>query len=332
MRKRPRIRTRCTLLSLAAPLLLAPAACASDAGSSDDGGDDYPSESIRVIITFDPGGGSDTDFRRLQPHLEESLGVSLEPEYVTGAGGAIGWAELANAEPDGYTIGTVVLPHILLQPELIEDTGYETSDFDIIGMNAYAPQILFVDAEDPAFESFDEFEAHVQENPGNVDIGGAAEYNLSHAVQVMLDDAGLDTNYVATGEGATAVVSGVRGGHYPVGITSIQQYFGAEDEIQPLAVSSEETYELASDIPTLSELGYDVSGSTNWGLAAPEGTDPEKIEIISDAVADALDEEDVLQNMEDEGQGMIGTGPEESEEYVQDYLDDIRSVTPLFEQ
>lgn len=312
----------------------ATSADSGDTGDAEDTGDagDYPTESLRVIITFDPGGGSDTDFRRLQPHLEEALGVTLEPDYVTGAGGAIGWTELANAEPDGQTIGTVVLPHIILQPELIADTGYATDDFEIISMNAQAPQMLFTNASNPAFEDFAAFEEAATAEPGSINVGGSAEFNLSHVVQAQLGQAGLETNWVATGEGSTSVTAGVLGNQFPVGITSIQAYVGREDELLPLAISSEGSYEHYPEIPTFSELGYEITGATNWGLAAPKGTDPAKIQVIADAVAEAMETQDVQDNLASEAQSAIGLGPEESAEYLAEFRQDILEITPVFQQ
>jgi len=165
-----------------------------------------------------------------------------------------------------------------------------------------------------------------------VSVGGAAEFNASHVMQVLMAQNGLDTNYVATGEGATAVVAGVRGGHFPVGLTSIQQYIGAEDTIKPLAVFSREPFPQAPDVPTMDSLGYEIVGATNWGLAGPAGMDPAQIQTIWEAIEKAYDNPDVQANFEENGQAMIGLGPEEAEEYVAERLADVESVVPIFKE
>jgi tripartite-type tricarboxylate transporter receptor subunit TctC len=305
-------------------------ACFDENDATEESAEDYPSKPIRWIVTFDPGGGSDTDFRRLEPHLEDILGVEFEVEYRVGGDGAVGWAEMVNAPPDGYTIGSVVLPHIIFQPRALEDAGYSTDDFSFISMNAYAPQILFVDASDPAYESFEEFEQDVEANQGEIDMAGAADFNASHASWGLLKDQGLDTNWVSTGEGSTEAVAAVLGGHFPVGITSAQ---GAvtSDEIIALAVFAEERYEYLPDVPTVQELGYEGVQETDWGIGAPADMPPEKREVIWAAVQEALKRDEVIRNMENEGQTMIGLGPEETEQLVADMTADVEDILPVLE-
>ena len=266
-------------IAIAAILTLLLAACSGS--STKESAADYPSKPIKWIVTFDPGGGSDTDFRRLQPHLEEALGQPINVEYLTGADGAIGWAELANSKPDGYTLGSNVLPYTILQPLVLDESGYKTEDLASISMNARAPQILFVDADKPGFKSFQEFEAAAKKNPGALDLGGTAEFNASHVVWGQFKEQGLETNYVSSGGGATEVVASILGGHLPIALTSAQQAVG-NDQIKALAVFADEEYPLLPGVPTVKSLGYDIVNESNWGVSAPAGTPLEIREVVSD--------------------------------------------------
>lgn len=312
-------------VALAAIVSLLLAACAGT--STQESAEDYPSKPIKWYITFDPGGGSDTDFRRLQPHLEKSLGVPINVEYLTGGDGAIGWAELANSKPDGYTLGTNVLPYTILQPLVMDESGYQTEDLASISMNARAPQILFVDADNPGFKSFEEFEAAAKKDPGAIDLGGTAEFNASHVVWAQFKDRGLQTNYVASGGGATEVVAGILGGHLPIALTSAQQAVGNE-QIRALAVFADEEYPLLPGVPTAKSLGYDIVNESNWGVVAPAGTPLEKREVIWKAIEEALKQPDVIENMKMEGQQPIGLGPEEADAYIKGVTEEMTEMVP----
>ncbi len=122
------------------------------------------------------------------------------------------------------------------------------------------------------------------------------------------------------------------GGWGPKTIRTFQQYLNNEEELNALAVSSPERYELAEDIPTFTERGYDITGETNWGLAGPAGLPQDVIDRVWAAVQVGLEADDVQENLRREGQEMIGLGPDESQGYVQDYLDRILEVTPSFQQ
>lgn len=325
MRSKPRV-----WAGLILTMAFLASACFDDNEATDESADDYPSQPIKWIVTFDPGGGSDTDFRRLEPHLEDILGVEFEVEYRVGGDGAVGWAEMVNSPPDGYTIGSVVLPHIIFQPRALEDAGYSTDDFSFISMNAFAPQVLFVSTKDPAYESFEEFEQDVKANQGQIDMAGGANFNASHASWGLLKDQGLDTNWVSTGDGSTEAVAAVLGGHFPAGITSAQQAV-ASDEITALAVFSEERYEFLPDVPTAQELGYEGVQETDWGIGAPADMPLEKRQILWEAIEEALERDAVLKNMENEGQTMIGLGPEDTEKFVEEMTADIEEILPILE-
>jgi hypothetical protein len=143
------VRRRFTLIALLAALSLLLAACPAEEEVEAPPPDDeeeldveeepeeiaFPERDITWIVPFDPGGGSDNEVRRLQPHLEEILGVSINVEYDTGGGGAVGWTDLLAREPDGHTVAGIVQPHIVIQPLTREDAGYETDDFEIITWN-----------------------------------------------------------------------------------------------------------------------------------------------------------------------------------------------------
>ena len=89
----------------------------------------FPVRPINYILPFDAGGESDITARMQQQPLEDILDTSIIVQYKPGGGGALGWQELVTStEPDGYNIMGSNLPHIILQPLVRDDAGYETDE------------------------------------------------------------------------------------------------------------------------------------------------------------------------------------------------------------
>src|SRR5918995_1463305 len=88
---------------------------------------EFPEQPITYVISFDPGGESDVTARFQEPHLEEKLGVDVVVTHRPGGGGAVAWSEFQRtAQPDGYTVIGINIPHIVAQPIQRADAGYDT--------------------------------------------------------------------------------------------------------------------------------------------------------------------------------------------------------------
>ena len=111
-------RQRLLLIGLSLVLALL-AACGGATESPAEAEAGYPKRPITWIVAFDPGGGSDIEARRVQSALEDKLGTRIQVQYRSGGGGAVGWSELVKQNADGYTVGGLVIPHIIIQPKTI---------------------------------------------------------------------------------------------------------------------------------------------------------------------------------------------------------------------
>jgi tripartite-type tricarboxylate transporter receptor subunit TctC len=242
----------------------------------------YPEEPITYIIPFNPGGESDVTARFQEPHLEEKLGVDVVVTHRPGGGGAVAWSEFQrSAEPDGYTIIGVNIPHIVAQPVQRADAGYDTFDWEIITWFHFTPNALIVRKDSP-FETLDDLIAYAKENPQVVTIGGSGTFSANHLEMLRLEkEADIDLTYIPfTGTGP--LPAALLGGH----VSALMNYtmVGAEmaDEVRVLAVASEERVTALPDAPTFTELGYDIVGGAYRGVAAPKGTPPEIVEKLAE--------------------------------------------------
>ncbi|HBX43288.1 MAG TPA: C4-dicarboxylate ABC transporter substrate-binding protein [Deltaproteobacteria bacterium] len=244
---------------------------------------EYPDRPITYIISFNPGGESDITARLQEPFLEEILGVAVNVNHKPGGGGAVAWSEFQRtAKPDGYTVIGTNIPHIIGQPMLRKDSGYETDGFDLIMWFHFTPNALIVRADSP-FKTLKDFIEYAKAHPKVVTVGGSGTYSANHLETLRLErEAGIKLTYIPhTGTGPLAPA--ILGGH----LTSLMNYsmLPAQlgDKVRVLAVASEERVEALPDAPTFKEQGYDIVGGAFRGVAAPKGTPKEIIAKLADA-------------------------------------------------
>jgi tripartite-type tricarboxylate transporter receptor subunit TctC len=304
-------RTAVPLLGLA----LLTAACGGGEGETTAAGDaaeDYPTQRIDYILPFDPGGESDITARLQQEPLQEVLGTDVSVSYMPGGGGALGWSELTRTEPDGYTIMGHNLPHIILQPLLRDDAGYQTEDLNQVYIFQSTPNVLMVAADSP-IQSLDDFIAQAEENPGAVSVGGSGDFTANHIGTLMLGDmAGVELTYTPF-SGTGAAVPALLGGHVDALMTYTPQISQLGDQVRTIAVATEERPPGLDDIPTFTEQGFDIVDGAYRGVSVPEGTPAPIVEELAAAFEEINSDPELAQQFEEQGFVLENYGPEEAE-------------------
>ncbi|HVI61306.1 MAG TPA: tripartite tricarboxylate transporter substrate-binding protein, partial [Bradyrhizobium sp.] len=154
----------------------------------------YPSRTITLVVPFPPGGVADYAARPLAAHLADTLGQRVVVENKGGAGGGIGHAYVARAEPDGYTIMTA-LPSLAVIPEGNRLAGkpvpYEMDQFVPLARMFADPPILAVKNSSP-WNSLEDFIAEVKAKPGQIPYGTSGHLGTVHlAMEMFLNAAQL---------------------------------------------------------------------------------------------------------------------------------------------
>lgn len=255
-------RTLLTASAITAALGVAAPALAQDA---------YPVDEITIIVGFNPGGGTDTMARSVAPLLARHLGgdVEISVENRPGAGGQIGWTELAAADPDGSTLGTMNLPSMVAKL-YDREPDFDIDSFTFIGSVMRDPSVMIVRA-DSEFESLADVLAAAEEAPGALTyaIGGLGGEDHFAAVQ-MEAAAEVDFAVVPFG-GAAPARAALLGGHVALGGVNLSEVAEFGDQVRIIAVFGAERSPLAEDAPTALEQGYDVQIASIRGIAAPAG-------------------------------------------------------------
>jgi tripartite-type tricarboxylate transporter receptor subunit TctC len=282
---------------MSAALLAIVAGVINHAGAS--AADIYPTRPIRLIVTFPPGGSTDTMARALQPSLEKTLGQPIIIDNRPGAGGAIGLDAVAKATPDGYLIGVGAAGALAVNFSLNEKLPYDPfKDLAPISGLAQTPFILAAPLSS-SVGSIAEVIALAKQKPGSLSIGHGGNGTAMHlTAQLFNHMTGLDLTLVPY-RGTGPVTQDVLAGHIPLGITDTPSALAMIEskQIKALAVSSRIRFPALPDTPTFAEAlpGYESIG---WfGFVAPAGTPPEIVAKLNAAIIAALAEPTVAERI-----------------------------------
>jgi tripartite-type tricarboxylate transporter receptor subunit TctC len=257
---------------------------------------EWPQRSITMIVAYDAGGGTDILARTVARYLEEELGTSIIVENRPGAGGQVGFTALAQANPDGYTIGFINLPPLLTIP--IERTAaYSLAHLEPIANLVDDPGAFNVHV-DSEFQTLDDLVAYARENPGAVTVGTSGVGSDDHLAMLAFERiAGIELTHVPF-SGAAPNRAALLGRHIAVGGFNISEAmeFLEEGRIRTLGQMADERWELAPDVPTFQEQDYNVVAGSQRGLAAPAGVPEEILDRLSEAVERALNNPEFVED------------------------------------
>jgi tripartite-type tricarboxylate transporter receptor subunit TctC len=247
----------------------------------------YPERVITMLVAYSPGGGTDLIARALAPYIEKNLGGDAKIVIVNraGAGGEIGFAALAAAAPDGYTIGFVNTPPLLTIP-IERQAQFHWQRFDYIGNIIDDPCNFSVHA-DTNIASLRELAAYAKANPGEVTVGSTGIGSDDHLAMLMFERAaGVKMRHIPF-KGSADVRAAIAGKQIMVAAINIGealQYQKGGTPLRHLVQMSPARTNLAPDLATAREQGYDIELSSLRGLAAPKGLPPEIRERLVRAV------------------------------------------------
>lgn len=326
-------RARKIRLSLLALPLLATVACGGGGSSTSSDGAENPlaGQRLRFIVPTSPGGGFDTTARQLQPYLEQQLDATLVVENLTGGGYAIGTQTAINVGGDCKTILFHAVPHLMFS-YLSQKVDYTLDDLAPVAGVSIEPGMYRV-RDDAPWDSMEELIADAKARPNEIRLS-VSDLTTSNfvAVKQLQEATGADFNvvpYDGGGPSRTALIAG----EVDVTQAGVFNSLSIAEGTKVLAVNQPENLwpEITDDAPTTSEaLGMELpSDASNYGVFVPEGCragHPETYQIIVDAVAAAMKDEDYLATMEKLGEAdkINYIAPEEYGELAQASADAIK--------
>ena len=253
----------------------------------------YPTKSVRILVPFPPGGGTDVVARILGQKLTEAWGQQAIVENKAGASGSVGSDIVAKSPADGYTLllqGTQHAINLSLYKKLPYDT---LKDFVPVAHLAIAPFLLIVNASVPA-STVTELIAYIKTQPNGLDYGSSGPGGGAHlAGEIFKTMAGVQLRHIPY-KGGSIALTDLLGGQIPMLFDPIPTSL--------IAISSGERVSAAPNVPTVSESGLPGFDVVSWfGLYAPAATPTAVVTKINADVNRALALPDVQEKFKEMG-------------------------------
>lgn len=251
----------------------------------------YPEKPIALIVAYPPGGGTDLVARAIQPYLEKAIGGGARIVIVNraGAGGEVGMAALANAAPDGYTIGFVNTPPLMTIPIERNAQFGGPQRFELLG-NIIDDPCNFAVHTDLPIRDLKELAAYARANPGKVTVGTTGIGSDDHLVMLMFQRAaGVKMTHVPF-KGSSDVRAAILSGQITIAAMNVGealQSIKGGAPMRNIGQFAPARSNLAPDLPTAREQGFDIVLSALRGMAAPKGMPADIRERLVKAVASA---------------------------------------------
>ncbi|GIK87612.1 MAG: MFS transporter [Betaproteobacteria bacterium] len=274
--------------------------------------DPWPAKPIRVVVPFSPGAGTDTVARYVAQKLGETMNATVVVENRTGAGGAIGAAEVAKADPDGYTLLFVASPFTTVAAASKSAPYDPVRQFVPVAPIAVGP-LAFVVHPDLPVATMREFIEHAKRHPGRINYGSAGPGSVNHlAIELFMARTGTQITHVPY-RGIADATKDLLGGQLQAMTASIPATLplAADRRVKVLAVTGERRIPQLPGVPSWQEQGVPDANVVNyWGLVAPVGTPRDVIARLNDAVRQVLAQPDVKARLEREGAELVPGAPE----------------------
>lgn len=267
---------------------------------------DFPTQEVRIIVPYDPGGTSDSTGRIVSDIIREE---GLLPESMTvvnlpGANTRNGLEEVLHAEPDGHTL---LLHHSTLNAMNAVgqiDIGFE--DYELIAQVSHTPSVL-VGSSDSEYSTFEEYLEAALEEPGSISVGITNIGSTTHlAYEAMMEATGHpDAFEVIPYQSGADLITAHLGGQVDLRMASTPdsiQYVESGDAV-PLVTSSyeEHFHSLLENAVSFSDLGVSTGVSVRFGYYAPSGTPEEVIHYLEDVFQEVVQHEDFQNFAADNG-------------------------------
>ncbi len=283
----------------------------------------YPSQPIRAVVGYAAGGGADGMIRAISNELGEALGQPVVIDNRPGGGTVIATQIVANSKPDGYTM-YVADPALIFNPYLLAKLPYDAvRDFaPVVAVSSSSSSMLVVHPSFPA-KSVKDVVAMARAQPGRLSYASGGNGTLPHILaEMMKAEAKINlvhVPYKSTGLAIYAATSG----EVPIAIGGLFAVKGLADtgKLRPLAIASAKRSPMMPQVPTFTEAGWAIDGTSYRGLMVPAGTPREAILKLNAATNKVLQMPAVRKRFTDNDGDVLGGTPEDYGRIIRAELD-----------
>ena len=261
----------------------------------------YPDKPINMVIAFTAGGSSDVQARIMQKYWDKYVKEPWVFVYKPGAGGIIGFTEIAKATPDGYTIGGLNVPHLVLQ-SLAQKASFNADSYEYIAQVVNDPQCIAV-LKTSKYKSFQEILAAAKASPNTIRVGLVGPLSGHHLMFLefnkLFPDVKLSRVFY---KGAADQNAALLGGEIDLIFGNINDVMRSIDEFNVLNVAAEKRNDFLPDVPTLREQNVDLVSDIRRIFAAPKGVSEPQLKFLRETFKKICCDPDYLADMKKAGQ------------------------------
>jgi len=277
---------------------------------------------IKFIVVYPPGGASDVTARLIATKLTETLGQSVVVENKPGANGIIATEFVAKSAPDGYTMLMANLGPNALNPVVYKKLPYDAiKDFQGVTLTSIVPQVVLVSPGLPV-NSIPELIAYTKSNPGKVYFGSAGQGASNHFSGELLNSlGGIKMQHIPYKGDAPSLVDLLSGQIQVALPTTVAGLPHVKNgKLRAIAVTGSKRLAAMPELPTVAETlpGYEA---VSWGgVMVPAGTPKDIVMRLNTEINRILKMPDVAAKLESLGAIIVGSTPEEFDNYVKDEI------------
>lgn len=276
----------------------------------------FPTKPITNIVSWSAGGGVDLLARALQPLLEKVLGQTVIIVNRPGGGASIGFNEIANAAPDGYTIG-MVSNSVHTLKYTVKDTNIDYVRFEPIVYVGYSPSTIYARKEAP-WNNLKDVLDYAKANPGKLRVGNSGYGGIHHIAAIGMEQAARVKFIHVPYKGTAPSIPAVLGGHIDAIVTGITDclHLIRGGKIKALGTAAPERSKFIPETQTFKELGIDADFAVNYSWAGPKGISKERVTILFEAFRKSAETKEFKDFCESQGVTVSMKGPEDYAKFL----------------
>ena len=289
---------------------------------------EYPERTIKIIVPFAAGGGTDIITRLLADFLARDLGKPVIIENKPGGGTIIGTQATANSAPDGYTLVMATFAHAV-NPSLYSKLPYDTfKAFAPVALVARSFNIVVLNPNEP-LKTVADLTAYASANPGKLNYGSFGYGTSAHLAGELFNAlAHVQLTHVPY-KGAAPAITDLLGGQIQVMFTTVASAasYVESNQLRALAITSAKRSDAFPNLPTVAEAGVPGYAAESWyGLYAPAGTPADAIARLNASVNKAIEAGTFSKLATNEGLTFAPGSPDQLDRYVRSEAERWREV------